>query len=89
MKKKSDIFNKALVWGAFLSALHLVWVIFILLEWAQPLINFIFTLHMLNTPLQVQPFNLLYAITLVCITFVVGTFYGFIFYSVKKKITKE
>jgi hypothetical protein len=88
MIKKTDIFSKALVWGFFLSALHLAWVIFILLGWAQPLINFIFTIHMLNVPVTVQPFNFLYAITLVCITFVVGTFYGFIFYSVKKKISK-
>jgi len=89
MIKKTDIFSKALVWGAFLSALHFIWVVFILLGWAQPLINFIFTLHMLNVPIQVQPFNFLYAVTLVCITFAVGTFYGFIFYTIRKKITKN
>ena len=89
MKKKSDILSNALVWGVFLSALHSVWVIFTLLGWAQPLINFIFKLHMLSVPVQVQPFNLFYAATLVCITFLVGTFYGFIFYTVKKKISKK
>ncbi|NBV40141.1 MAG: hypothetical protein EBR80_02980, partial [Proteobacteria bacterium] len=63
-------------------------IILVLLKWAQPLLNCIFKLHMLSVPVQVQPFNLTYAIILLCVTFVIGTFYGLIFYTVKKKISK-
>jgi len=89
MKKKLDIFRKALVWGVCLAGFHLVWIILVLLKWAQPLLNCIFKLHMLSVPVQVQPFNLAYAIILLCVTFVIGTFYGLIFYSVKKKLIKN
>lgn len=81
------LIQTALTWGACLSSLHFCWVILVASGWAQPLLNFIFKLHMLNSPFQVQEFNPFLAIGLLVITFLIGCLYGALFYFVKKKFT--
>lgn len=65
--------------GCFLATLHLVWSLLVLTGLAQPLINFIFWLHMLSVPVQVQPFALGVAALLIGVTWCVGFGYGFLF----------
>jgi len=67
------------VWGCFLATLHLAWALLVLVGLAQPLINFIFWLHMLSVPVQVQPFELGIAALLVGVTWCVGFGFGVIF----------
>lgn len=68
-----------LVWGLCLLSIHLIWLILILLGWAQPLFEFVFKLHMLNTPFQVQLFNWVFALGLLLLPFMVGAFSGMLF----------
>ncbi len=58
--------------GLSLAFVHLCWIIAVALGWGQPLMDFIFKIHMLNSPLQVQAFNPGYAVTLLIVTFTVG-----------------
>lgn len=81
------LFQTSLISGLCLSSLHFCWVLLVGSGWAQPLLDFIFKLHMLNSPFQVQAFNLVLAIELIGITFLIGCFYGAVFYLIKSKFS--
>ncbi len=80
-----SLFRTSLIGGISLSSLHVCWAFIVASGWAQPLIDFVFKLHMLNSPFQVQAFSPLLAIGLIGITFFLGCFYGAIFYLIKSK----
>ena len=80
-----NLLRTALIGGISLSSLHFFWVLLIASGFAQSLLDFVFKLHMLNSPFQVQAFNPLLAIGLIGITFLFGCFYGAIFYLIKSK----
>ncbi len=84
---KHALIQSCLIGGFCLASLHLTWIFLVLLAWAQPLIDFIFKLHMLNSPFQIQPFNWGYASSLIAITFVIGAFYGLIFHLIQNTFT--
>jgi hypothetical protein len=65
-----------LIGGLSLAFLHLCWIIVVAAGWGQVLMDFIFKIHMLNSPLQVQAFNPGYAVTLLVVTFTVGFVMG-------------
>ena len=65
-----------LIGGLSLAFLHLCWIIVVAAGWGQVLMDFIFKIHMLNSPLQVQAFNPGYAATLLVVTFTVGFVMG-------------
>ena len=88
MESKDQLIQTSLIAGLCLSSLHLSWIVLILLGWAQPLMDFIFKLHMLNSPFQVQPFSIGLAVSLVIITFVIGAFYGLVFVLIKNLMAK-
>jgi len=88
MESKDQLIQTGLIAGLCLSSLHLSWIVLILLGWAQPLMDFIFQLHMLNSPFQVQPFSIGLAVSLVIITFVIGAFYGLVFVLIKNLMAK-
>jgi len=88
MESKDQLIQTGLIAGLCLSSLHLSWIVLILLGWAQPLMDFIFKLHMLNSPFQVQPFSIGLAVSLVIITFVIGAFYGLVFVLIKNLMAK-
>lgn len=67
------------IWGCFFATLHVVWALLVWLGWAQPIINFVFWLHMLSVPVQVQPFDLTLAASLVVFTWCVGFVSGVTF----------
>lgn len=62
----------ALVVGLFTGGVHVVWSLLILLGWGQPLLDFIYWLHMLNDPFTVESFDITRAVLLVIVTFAVG-----------------
>lgn len=68
-----------LIGGLSLASLHLFWVLIVATGWAQPFLDWIFSLHMLDSPFRVQAFHLVSAATLLAITFVIGSLYGVIF----------
>ena len=75
--------------GCFLATLHLIWSLLVLTGLAQPLLNFIFWLHMLSVPVKVQPFELGVAALLVGVTWCVGFGYGFLFSIIWKTGSKR
>lgn len=68
-----------LVWGLFLGLFHLFWAVLVAIGLAQPLMDFVFKIHLLNNPYVVAPFDLTLAIMLVVITFIIGYILGVIF----------
>ena len=84
-----NLFRTSLIGGLGLASLHFCWALLVLMDWAQPLMNFIFKLHMLNSPFQVQPFSFTLALGLIGITFLIGCFYGVIFYFIKTYFQKK
>ena len=82
-----NLFQTCAISGACLASLHFCWALLVAVGWAQPLMDFIFKLHMLNSPFQVQAFSFPLAMALIGITFLIGCFYGAVFYFIKKRFT--
>jgi len=78
-----------LTFGFLVSFIHLVWSILVALGIAQALLNFIFNMHMLSMPTVVMPFNLVKAIGLIVVTFVVGYIFGWLMAFFWNKCFKE
>ena len=72
--------------GAFAGLVHLVWEVLISLGLAQGLMNFIFTMHSLNNPYTVMPFDLSRAVSLVILTSIIGYIVGSVFALILNKI---
>lgn len=79
----------ALIVGLFMGGWHLLWSLLIAVGLAQPLLNFVFWLHMLNNPYQIAPFNPSTALLLVVVTFAVGCSAGYIFATLWNTIHKR
>ncbi|MFM1807186.1 MAG: hypothetical protein RL212_1445 [Pseudomonadota bacterium] len=80
-----NLFKTSVIGGFCLASLHFCWALLVALGLAQPLMDFIFKLHMLNSPFLVQPFSLSLAAGLIGITFLIGCFYGAVFYFIKRR----
>lgn len=85
---QSAAFKSMVVGASLLSSLHFAWLVLVYIEMAQVVMDFIFKIHMLNSPLQVQPFEWSYAFLLIAITFSVGAIYGWL-YSVIQKLVNQ
>ena len=72
--------------GTITGGVHLVWSILIMLGFAQPLLDFIFKVHMIKATFVVDDFNAGLALTLVVVTAVIGYIVGYIFATVWNKI---
>ncbi len=82
MKKESLNINHAgLAVGAFLASVHLIWSVCVALmpKTMQAFMDWIFVLHTLTPIMTIIQFNLLNAVLLVLVTFVIGYGYGAIF----------
>ena len=86
MRNLTKLLNISLIGGLCLSSLHFCWALLVAFGWAQPLMDIVFKLHMLNSPFQVQPFEITYALLLIFVSFIIGAFYGVLFYILKNKI---
>ncbi len=67
-----------LTFGFLISFLHLVWSVLVALGVAQILLNFILNVHMLDTPITVMSFDLIKALGLIVVTFIVGYIFGWL-----------
>lgn len=70
--------------GFGLSMLHVLWVLLVASGFAQPIIDYIFKIHMLSSPFVVQPFSFSFSAQLLAITFGVGCLYGIVFHITKR-----
>ena len=77
--KELNAQKTALTVGVFVSGVHVVWSVLVLLGWAQPLLNFIFWLHMLSNPYMVTGFDITRVVLLIIVTFGVGYVGGWVF----------
>ena len=67
-----------LTFGFLFGFMHLLWGVLVALGLAQVLLDFIFDVHMLNMSIIVMPFDLLRAVGLIIVTFVVGYIFGWL-----------
>ena len=84
-----SLLRTSLIGGLCLSSLHFCWALLVALGFAQTLLDFIFKLHMLSSPFQIQPFELPLALGLIGITFLIGCFYGAVFFVMKNAFQKQ
>lgn len=77
--KEMNTQKVAMVFGILLSGWHLLWSLLILAGIAQPLLDFVFWMHMIANPYRVTGFALTQAAMLIVVTFVVGYFVGWSF----------
>ncbi len=66
------------VFGALIGGWHLVWSALVLLQWAQPILDFIFWAHMIRPVYVIKPFDPSAAVTLILITAASGYVFGFV-----------
>ena len=83
-----NLWQKSIIGGLCLSLFHFLWILLVATGWAQPVMDFIFKLHMLNSPFTVQPFNIQLAMGLLAITFLAGCFYVLAFYAIRALFSK-
>ena len=83
---QADKNKLGLVFGGFSGLAHLVWSGLVILGLAQPLINFIFKLHMIEPAYQVLPFSLKKAAALVVLTSFVGYLAGWLIGAIWNKV---
>ncbi len=76
----------ALTLATLMGGLHLVWSILVALHWAQPLLNFIFKVHMIKAVFLVDDFNLGLALLLIIVTAIIGYVVGYIFATIWNKL---
>ena len=79
MSQSMQPMNVGFALGLFIGGWHLLWSVLVALGFAQPLIDFVLQLHMIDLPLTVVPFDLISAIELVLFTGVVGFGAGYVF----------
>ncbi len=72
--------NKSgLILGVFFSLLHILWSVLVATGAAQTVLDWIFKMHFLSNPYEMQPFDAVNAVILVVLTFVVGYIVGWLF----------
>jgi hypothetical protein len=86
---KSESLKNIVLGAVLLSSLHFLWLVLIYMGMAQVVIDFIFKIHMLNSPLQVQQFEWSYALLLIAVTFSAGAMYGWLYSVIKKSVTRS
>ena len=67
-----------LTFGFLISSLHFFWSVLVAFGPAQALLDFVLDVHMLNMPIVVMPFDLVKAVGLIIVTFVVGYIFGWL-----------
>lgn len=74
--------------GIFVAACHFVWMILVGLGIAKPAVEWMLNMHSVTLTWDVLPFNWMYAVMLVLMTFVVGFVGGYLFAFVYNKLAK-
>ncbi|MCX6790104.1 MAG: hypothetical protein NTV60_01090 [Candidatus Kaiserbacteria bacterium] len=69
--------KSAITFGVLFGGFHLAWSILVALGWAQACMDFIFWAHMFSLSFVVKAFDPVAAVTLVGITTVLGSLFGY------------
>ena len=75
---KLDPHRTGLTLGTLLGLWHLAWSTLVGTGLAQPILDWITSLHMLNNPFRVEPFDLGTAVMLIIITSLIGYLAGWV-----------
>lgn len=67
-----------LIFGSFLGLWHVLWSLLVALGLAQPLLDWIFWLHMIDNPMHVQAFSLTRFLLLIVVVSAVGYIGGYV-----------
>lgn len=86
---KLKMHETGLAVGAMMALVHAVWAVLVWLGWAQPFLDWMFTIHSLANPYFVLPFDLASSLTLVGTTFVVGYAFGWAFANIWNRVAKK
>ncbi len=87
--KKLNPNGVGLAVGGTVAFLHLVWSFLVMMGLAVWLMDFVFMLHFLNNPFELQPFAFGPAVTLIIVTFGVGYAVGWVFTSMWNMVAKN
>lgn len=79
MKKSNSRIYLAIIFGSILATIHLLWLIIVYLNYGKTVLDFLFGIHMLNSPYTIQEFNYNYALTLIVVSFLFGSILGYIY----------
>lgn len=69
----------ALVFALFLGGWHALWSAVVAAGFAQPLMDFVFWMHFIKPPFEIEAFDLVRALILVAVTGAVGYVFGLVF----------
>jgi len=79
----------ALTFGVLLGGVHLVWSILVALGWAQALVNFSLSAHMVSAPVVIKAFDLSAAVTVIIIATIIGYIIGYIFARIWNRLHRD
>lgn len=65
--------------GSFAAFLHVIWAILVALNWAEPLLDFVYRMHFLQNPFTFMPFDLGRSLLLIILAFIIGNIMGNLF----------
>lgn len=88
MKSKNQ-HRVALALGYFAAVVHLIWILMVAGNVAQPFLNWVLGLHMVANPVMVGQFQWGNAIMLLIMTFIVGYLAGWIFVGIYDWVCKK
>lgn len=78
-----------LIIGVLLALLHFLWSILVATGVAQTVLDWVYKMHFLDNPFQVQQFDIATAAMLVVLTFVIGFVAGWILALVVNMLHKK
>lgn len=79
MSARINIGKAGLVLCAVIGGWHLCWSALVALQWAQPVIDFVFWIHFIKPIYVIEPFEIVRAAILLIVTAGVGFFVGSVF----------
>jgi hypothetical protein len=88
MKNTINANSVGLAFGGVLGLWHVTWSVLVALGWAQTLLDWILSLHMLQIPMTVLPFSLPMAASLVVVTSVFGYVGGYVLCAIWNAVQK-
>ena len=78
-----------LVFGTFLGAWHTIWAALVAVGWAQPIINFVFWMHMIKPVYVIGPFSFWIALMLIAVTATIGYVGGLVLAALWNRLNRE
>ena len=85
---KANASRVALTGAILLGGVHALWSLFVLLGFAQPLINFSMWAHMIEPGVTIAPFDAQAAVTLIVVATAIGYGVGYAMATVWNKVHK-